>query len=111
VIQTAFESDFLDCMPHSIVVNAFSSIDSFGQVTHSTDSTTYAGLFQQDQKLIRDLDGQEKVSNASAIISSSGATISPDDLITLPDGTVRKIIAIATLYDEEGQHHTEIMFG
>jgi len=106
-----FESEYLDCMPHSIVVNAFSSIDAYGKTAHSTAGTTYSGLFQQDQKLVRALDGEEKVSHASAIISSSGATINPDDKITLPDGTVRKIIAIATLYDEEGQHHTEIMFG
>ena len=106
----SFESEFLDCMPQTIVVSTEASINKYGKVTFSTVGTTYAALIQAEQTLVRALDGTEKVAKTSLHINATG-TINPTDRIVLPDGTVRPILSIGTLSDDEGIHHTEIFFG
>lgn len=105
-----FENDFLDMMPHSVVVASASSMNSYGKLSHSATNSTYSALVQYEQKLIRAMDGTEKISMAQVIMAST-KFISPNDKITLPDGTKRPIFKIDTLADDEGQHHIEIYFG
>lgn len=106
----SFENDFLDLMPHSIIVNSFSSINGYGKPTFATAATTYQGLIQYKQKLIKTGSGQEKISTAQVVLNCTG-TINSDDKITLSDGTIRPILGIERLSDDEGQHHIKISFG
>ena len=106
-----FIDSFSDCLPSNITVKTKSTgIGAYGQTSHSTASTTYKGIVQQEQRLVRSFDGTEKVSNAHVIINATG-TINPTDLITLPDGTNRKIIAINRWNDERADAFTEVFFG
>lgn len=106
----SFENDFLDCMPQSVVVNTISTIDAYGKPSFATSATTYAALIQQEQVLVRALDGTEKMAETTAIINATG-TINPEDQITLSEGDTRPILSIQTLSDNEGIHHTVIHFG
>lgn len=106
----SFEDDFLDLMPHSVVVNAYASINGYGSPTYSTVGSTYTARVTYKQKMVRSFDGTEKVSMANAVLNCTG-TINPDDKITLPDGTVRPIVNINTISDTGGQHHVSVFFG
>lgn len=106
----AFGEEFIDCMPHSIVVNSFASLNGYGKPTYSTQGSTYRGLVQNKRRVIRGTDGTEKVSSARVILASTVA-ISITDKITLPDGTVRPVLNVDLMFDEEGQSHVQISFG
>ena len=106
----SFENEFLDCMPQTVVVNAFSSLDSYSKPSFSTVGTTYSALIQDEQKLVRALDGTEQVAETTAHINSTSA-IDPDSRITLSNGDTRPILAIETLSDDEGVHHAVVHLG
>ncbi len=106
----SFEEEFLDCFPQTVVVNEFSSLDVRGKPSFATAGTTYAALIQAEQKLVRTLDGTEKVAETTVHINSTSA-ISPDSLITISNGDTRPILAVETLSDDEGIHHGVIHLG
>ena len=105
-----FNNDFLDCFSDSIVIKAPTTvIGAYGQ-TNLAAGTTYKGIFQQTQRLVRANDGNEKLSTANVIINTT-ATINPNAQVTLPDGVNRPVISVQTHYDEDGGHHVTIDFG
>lgn len=106
----SFEEEYLACMPDTLVVNVVSSIDSYGKPSFSTVGTTYSALIQAEQKLVRAIDGTEKVAETTAHINSTSA-ISPDSKITLSNGDTRPILAVETLSDDEGIHHCVVHLG
>ncbi len=106
----AFEDDFLELMPHSIIVKSYTSMDGYGKPTYSTAGSTYAGRCSYKQKLVRAMDGTQQVSSANVVLNCTG-TINPDDKITLPDGTVRPVLSVGAEWDNESQHHVRIFFG
>ena len=106
----SFEDEFLDCFPSSVVVNAVGALDVRSKPSFSTAGTTYAALIQQEQTLVRTLDGTEKMAETTAHINCTG-TINPQDKITLSNGDTRPVLAIQTLSDQDGQHHVVIHFG
>lgn len=106
----SFEDEFLDCMPQTVVVNAVGALDVRSKPSFSTVGTTYAALIQQEQTLVRTLDGTEKMAETTAHINCTG-TINPQDKITLSNGDTRPILAVETLSDQEGQHHVALHLG
>lgn len=107
----AFESDFLDCMPFDIVHRvASTTANRYGKISHVTAASTYAGLIQYEDKMVRSFDGTDQISTHNVLLNATG-TIEPFDLLTLPDGTAPPILSIAILNDNEGQHHVEVFFG
>ena len=106
----SFEDEFLDCMPQTLVVNAFSSIDAYGKASFAAAGTTYSALIEDEQKLVRALDGTEQVAETTAYINSTGA-IDPDSKITLSNGDKRPILALQALSDQDGIHHVVVHLG
>jgi len=106
----SFESEFLDCMPQTLVVNLPSTLSGYSKMSFATAGTTYSALIQAEQKLVRALDGTEKVAETTAIINSTSA-ISPTARITLSNGDTRPILAVETLSDDEGIHHAVVHLG
>lgn len=104
------ESDFLQLMPHTITKNAYSSIDGYGKATFSTGLTSYRGLLTYENKLVKAMDGKEKMSSANVILNCTG-TINPDDKLNLPNGTSPPILSITSYSDNIGTHNTQVYFG
>lgn len=104
------EDDFLDLMPHTVLRNAYSSIDGYGKPTYATANSSYRARVTYKQKLVTSADGTEKMSTANAVLNCTAA-ISATDKFTLPDGTVRPILAIEQYSDGSGIHHSKVYFG
>jgi len=107
----SFEDDFLSCMTDNIVVTSrTTAIGAYGQTNLSSTTTTYKGIFQQTQRMVRSADGNEVLSSANVIMDSTKA-FNLTDKFTLPDGTIRPVLSIRTYYDQDGGHHTTVDFG
>ena len=109
----AFESEFLDCMPHKVVYTPpTTAVDGYGTITFSATNSTFMGLVQYENKIIRDADGNERLSDTQVIINATGV-LHPEGRYALPDstGTFPTVLAVDRLADNEGQHHIEIAFG
>lgn len=109
----AFESEFEDCFPHKIRYTApTTALDGYGNITFAGSNSTFNGIVQYENKLIRSQDGTEKLSTSQVIINATGV-VHPEGLWYLPDSTGTPVIVLQVdrLTDEDGQHHIEIMFG
>lgn len=109
----SFESEYLDCMPHKVVYTApTTTLDGYGNISFSTVNSTFQGIVQYENKLIRSQDGTEKLSTSQVIINATGV-VRPEGLWFLPDSTGTPVIVLQVdrLTDEDGQHHVEIAFG
>ena len=106
----SFEDEFLDCMPQTVTMSTISSLSIRGKPSFSTSATTFAALIQAEQKLVRAIDGTERVAETTVHINSTSA-ISPDSQITLSNGDTRPILAVETFSDDEAIHHCVIHLG
>jgi hypothetical protein len=111
----AFESAFLELMPHRIVVKRFSkattagsSAGSYGTATYtSAAASTYRGrMVVKNVKLVRP-DGSEFSGNHVAWLATT-ATITRRDKVTF-SGSTYEILQVGIFPDEDGVHHTRLI--
>ena len=104
--------EFLPMMRDQIVLNAQSSIDKYGKQSFATGGASFQARLIWSERILRDKDGREIVEAGRALVFGSvAASATPQWRLTLPDGTQPKITSLATLQDEEGNHHSVIGFG
>lgn len=107
----SFDTAFLDLMPHTISVYPFTSVDEYGEPTHSTSPTVYRCLVQETPTLIGSPYGEETVASHVAYVASTGR-IDLTSLVTLPDGSQPTLIRSDVYSDEDGTaHHVVLYFG
>lgn len=98
-----FGDEFLDLMPHHVLVEPWASQDGYGAPTFGA-AVEYQCLVQQGVKMIRDISGQERVSMTQIYLATTDA-IDPRSRLTLPAGYVPlkpPILAITRFSDETG---------
>jgi len=101
--------DFLDCMPHIVTHAEFANRSEYGKPSYGSEVEYQARVTYKNQ-LVRAEDGSEIL--ARGVIWFGGApVISTIDLVTLPDGSAPKILAVELISDEDGPHHTKLFFG
>jgi hypothetical protein len=95
-------SEILTNWSHQTVTiqHATSSFDAEGNPVLSTSSANTALIIQQN-KVVRAIDGQEKVSSCQ-IFFAGNSTIGYNDTITLPDGSQPVILSIEYMPDFDG---------
>lgn len=105
------EAGFLDLMPHTITVAARGSTRSlYGVPGAAGTATSYRARVVQAPQWVRDSDGTRLLASAVAWVSST-ASVPADGVWTLPDGTTPPVLWVARYPDENGLHHTKIVFG
>jgi len=103
-------SDFEDLMNDTITLEPFSSRDSYGKPIYGTAVTvencrvTYKSFFMR-----RD-DGSEIIAKGIVWLGEY-RRVSVEDKITLPDGSTFSILMSDSFSDDEGPHHTKVIFG
>lgn len=110
----AFESAFLELMPHSIVVKRFtkattagSTQGTYGFANYSTAASTYRGRFVvKNVKLVRS-DGSEFSGDHVAWLATT-ASITRRDKVTF-HATTYEILQVGIFPDETGVHHTRLV--
>lgn len=107
----SFDPAFLDLMPHTITVRALSSVDSYGDPSYSTSTTSYRALVEEKPTKILNQYGEEVVASHIAYVAST-ARIPLTSLVTLPDGSSPDPISSSVFADEDGTaHHVVLHFG
>ncbi len=92
------DSALLEYMDELVTVAKFSNKNAHGDRTYSTSTTRHQCRQEIRQHLIVNTQGQEVVARSTLFLgaSSSGviAGLTPDDRITLPDGTTPPILSV-----------------
>lgn len=106
--MTAFIDALKPLMPDTVTWAALTGRDQYAKPTYGSGTTFTARVVRQ-HKLVRDAAGDQIVSTAHAWLAGSPA-ISPQDKVTLSDGTSPPIITIERFPDESGPSHTKVYF-
>lgn len=109
----AWDSAFDEFMTDSIVVasRVASTAPSFsGAPTWSTSASTHDARWVRKPTSIRGADGTVIRVSSVAWIASTG-TLHPTDRYTLPDGSAPPVVGVESYPDEDGLHHSKVMFG
>lgn len=101
-------SDFFDLMPTTATYQNQTGYDIFGQP--SVGQTTTFKCHISRQNLSRYTPEGLSVVEGGTIQMNGIYDITKESLLTLPDGTTPKILAVKTFFDEDGEHHTTVEF-
>ena len=102
-------SDWNDMLPHSITVEPFSGVDSYGAYTYGS-AVTHRARVQGKNRLVTSVTGEEAVSHITIYVGT--ASIGPKDRVTLPapfSPTVPNILDVQYVSDESGAHHSVVL--
>lgn len=105
----SWDSDFLEMMPHTVVVYARASHNSYGEPTYSTSGSTYRARVANKPGMLRNLRGEFTEFFQVAWVASTG-TINVNDKVTLPDGTSPELANVERNPDEDGVYINKLYF-
>lgn len=98
--------DVEDLFVHTLTIAPYTGVNSYGEATHGTP-VSYSAYIEGRMRIIRDSQGQERVSSATCYVATTAA-ISPKDKLTLPSGWTPQtpaILAVQRVADERGDSH------
>lgn len=102
-------NDFTHMMPHTVTHTPVSSRNSYGKITYGT-AVSYTARVVYRNKQVRSPSG-ELVMAAGTVWFAGTVSMSPDDKITLPDGSTPQIISVEKYADDVEDRFTKIYFG
>jgi len=108
----AFDVSLLDLMPDTLKVSVLKGVstDGYGTASFSSSTQSYRCRVVEKQHLVHTFDGDEQVARTVVWVRST-STFGPWDKITLPDGTLLRLLAVEDYRDEEGAHHQRLFGG
>jgi hypothetical protein len=107
----AYDHDFDDMLPQTVVVTTRSGHSAYGTATYAASGSTYRARVVAKPSFIRGLQG-ENVAVKSVVWIASTGTIDPSDRITLPDGTTPPVLGVESYPDEDGaSYFSKVMLG
>lgn len=98
--------DVEDLFVHTVTIAPYSSVNSYGEASYGT-AVSYTAYVEGKQRMIRDSQGQERVSSVTVYLATTAA-LSPKDKLTLPSGWTPQtpaILAVQRVADDRGDHH------
>lgn len=106
----SLERDFDALLRQNVTVTPFSTRGAYGSPTFSTGLiTAHRARIVYTQHLVRDARGQQVVAGMKVFIGGTGSNtlpnLTPQDKLTLEDGTVPRLIAVSRYPDEDGVTH------
>ena len=103
-------SDWADMLNQTVTYKALSSRDSYGAPTYGA-ATSYDARVVYKSKFLRKSDGADVMATGAVWLQGAPA-VSPEGLLTLPDGTTPPILSVERFPDEtDAYHHTKVYFG
>lgn len=94
----------------SLVFEPFEGPDVEGQPTYGSSYSLSGRLVQKPQVFVQE-GGRQVPSNSHAYVDEGAKIVSPQDRVTLPDGSQPPIVALARYTDASGDKVTTIFFG
>lgn len=92
----------------TVTIEPLASHSAYGAPAFGT-AVSYPAQVEEDQRLVRNNDGQEVMCKFWVAVMSSSASISVNDRIAAAGSTELGIVQALTLNDDEGQHHVELL--
>ncbi len=108
-----FADRFLDLLTQTVTLASFAGITGNGQRSYGT-ARQYRCRIEQNEKAIYGASGQVVFSTGRIILHPKAldgtvlTSITPDALLTLPDGTKPRILAAGSTSDEVGTVYFEL---
>ena len=108
----SFDDALLDLMPDTLKVNVLVGSDTggYGIPAYSTAAFSYRCRVVEKQTLVHTFEGDEQVARTIIWVKSS-STFGPWDKITMPDGSLLRLVAVEDYRDEVGAHHQKLFGG
>jgi hypothetical protein len=107
----AISREFLPLMLETVTLTASTTLDKYGKQSFAASGVPFRARIMWSERILRDKDGREIVEAGRAVLYGAAPTATPAWRITLPDGSTPKIVSVATIEDEDGDHHSVIGFG
>lgn len=104
----AFVDDFRDMMADTCQFSPLSSRDSYAVPTFGS-ATSFNCRLVRKNRMVRDAKGQIVVSTARVWLQGH-PNITPEDRVTLSDGSNPVIVSVERESDEFGSSHTVVNF-
>lgn len=101
--------DFADMMTQAVTVQPFVSRNQYGAAAYASP-LTYKARVNFKTHWVRGPEGEQIVARGVAWINTGDDTITVNDLVTLPDGTMPKILQVNGENDESGPLYTRLDF-
>jgi len=92
----------------SVTIAPYASVNDYGEPTYGT-GVAYAALVIQKTKMVRDQQGNQKLSTVQVYLDGS-VTVTVKDKITLPDSTIPLILAVETFPGLQGVAETRVVY-
>lgn len=105
-----------DLFATTITIEQVSSLNDFNVRTYAA-AVTYPARVVNKLSRVVDFEGRETAAMAVVWIAPETTNdtlptdVTPDDRLTLPDGTTPPILGVNTFDDEDGAHHMKIFLG
>lgn len=95
------------------VIKSLAGRDGFGKATYSAGVSYKCRWVRRDSMMHRS-DGETVREDGELWIAPAGGSlpsVSPDDMITLPDGEERRILSIEQYNEGIGLDHVKVLYG
>lgn len=106
----SFDPEFLELMPSTISVFAYTGFNFYGEPAYSPTATTYRCYIQEQPTEVLTAFGRNTIASHTVYVAST-ARIDITAKIVMPDGSEPHLIRSDVMYDEEGIHHVVLFFG
>lgn len=103
-------SDWLDLMPDTVSYEPLASRDGEAKPSFGTLVSYRARVVYKEIRTSNRASGQDAI-GAGEVWFAGVLTPTIDDRITLPGGAQPNILNWSTYTDEDGPHHTKVIFG
>lgn len=104
------EPELLELMTQTITRRTSASMDAYGKRTYAAPTTHACHIDGQTTEVIGP-DGNTITADGS-LWTAHIPDATTSDTITLPGETkARRLLAVKTVYDEAGPHHTKLVYG
>lgn len=101
--------DFSDLFTETITHEEFGGRNSYSKRSFGSPAN-YSARVVKINKLVKASDGGEVLSTTQVWIQGT-PTVTPEDRITLPDGTTPIILSVEKYPDDNGDHHVKVFMG
>lgn len=96
-------------MPHTVTIATSPTVNNYGERSFGA-GTNYTARVVKKIQWIRDINGDMKKSFGVVYVDRVSG-ITPNDRITLPDGTTPPVLRVDTIPDEMGNYYEQVYLG
>lgn len=99
--------ELLELLESTVMLAAATARGLDGKQTFGTPAP-YQAHISNRRSMVRNVSGEEVMSNGSADLDSAYPLLTESHQITLPDGAKPSIVAVSTSYDSAGPYQTTV---